>query len=62
MKYILLAFCAIFIECRLFEITTVHPDDFYVEEGRAFVENAYKEADDYHKLVFGTITNVWVRK
>jgi len=47
------------IECQLFEITTVHPNDFYTEEARNFVE---KDANDYHKLVFGTITNIWVRK
>ncbi len=50
------------IECQLFEITTVHPEDFYTEDGRKFVEDALNEASDYHKLVFGTITHVWVRK
>lgn len=50
------------IECRLFEITTVSPDDFYTEGGRKFVENALNDANDYHKLVFGTITNVWIKK
>ncbi len=50
------------IECRLFEITTVNPSDFYTEDGKKFVEDALNEADDYHKLVFGTITNLWVRK
>ncbi len=50
------------IECRLFEITTVNPTDFYDEDGKKFVEDALKEANDYHKLVFGTVTNIWVRK
>ncbi len=50
------------IECRLFEITSVYPGDFYTEDGKTFVEDALKEANDYHKLVFGTITNVWIRK
>ena len=50
------------IECELIEITTVNPDDFYSERGKQFVEEAYVEAKDYHKLVFGKITNVWVRK
>lgn len=50
------------IECKLFEITTVHPNDFYTAESRTFVEEAYKDGKDYHKLVFGTITNIWVRK
>lgn len=52
----------VIIECQLFEITSTHPDDFYTEDGKNFVENGYKEGDDYHKLVFGNITNIWVRK
>ncbi len=52
----------VIIECQLFEITTVNPNDFYTEDGKKFVEDALKEAKDYHKLVFGTITNVWIRK
>jgi flavin reductase (DIM6/NTAB) family NADH-FMN oxidoreductase RutF len=50
------------IECKLMEITTVHPDDFYMEKDRKFVEDAYREAEDYHKIVFGEITGVWVKK
>ncbi|WP_295935493.1 flavin reductase [uncultured Alistipes sp.] len=50
------------IECRLTEVTTVSPDDFRTEEGRSFVEGGYAEAKDYHKIVFGEITNVWARK
>ena len=50
------------VECRLFEITTVNPDDFYDGEAKTFVENGKKEGGDYHKLVFGTVTNVWIRK
>ncbi|MDR2917208.1 MAG: flavin reductase [Tannerella sp.] len=50
------------IECKLTEVTTVSPNDFYSEEGRQFVVDAYEEVKDYHKIVFGEITNVWVRK
>ena len=50
------------LECEVIEITTVNPNDFYSERGKQFVEEAYKEARDYHKLVFGKITKVWVRK
>ncbi len=50
------------IECKLFEITTVHPNDFYDEAGRKFIEDALNGANDYHKLVFGTITNVWIKR
>ena len=50
------------LECRLIEVTTVGPDDFLTQEGRAFVEDGYRDAKDYHKLVFGEITKVWVKK
>lgn len=49
------------VECQLFEITTTHPDDFFDAEAKSFVENGHQEGGDYHKLVFGTVTNVWVR-
>ncbi len=50
------------IECKLVQVTTVSPDDFYTEEGKKFITNAHTETGDYHKVVFGEITNVWVRK
>jgi flavin reductase (DIM6/NTAB) family NADH-FMN oxidoreductase RutF len=52
----------IIIECKLIEVTTVSPDDFYTDEARKFIEDAYTETNDYHKMVFGEITSVWVRK
>ncbi|MDR0394876.1 MAG: flavin reductase [Tannerella sp.] len=50
------------IECKLFEVTTVSPEDFYTEEGRDFVVEAYEETKNYHKIVFGEITGIWARK
>jgi hypothetical protein len=50
------------IECKLVEVTTVSPDDFYTEEGRSFIVEAHAETNDYHKIVFGEITSVWMRK
>jgi flavin reductase (DIM6/NTAB) family NADH-FMN oxidoreductase RutF len=50
------------IECKLSEVTTVSPEDFYTEEGRSFVVEAFDETKDYHKIVFGEITEVWVRR
>ena len=52
----------IIIECKLIEISTVTPEDYYTEEGKNFISDAYKEVGDYHKLVFGEITNIWVNK
>lgn len=50
------------IECKPVEVTTVSPDDFYTEEGRKFIIDAHAETGDYHKIVFGEITGVWLRK
>jgi flavin reductase (DIM6/NTAB) family NADH-FMN oxidoreductase RutF len=50
------------IECKLVEVTTVSPGDFYTDEGKSFINEAYAETKDYHKLVFGEVTGVWVRQ
>ena len=47
------------IECKLMQITSVSPDDFYYKKGKEFVEEGFEDAKDYHKLVFGEITKVW---
>ena len=50
------------IECKLTQITTPNPNDFYTQEAKDYINEAYKEANDYRKLVFGEITHVWVKK
>ncbi|GAB6011216.1 flavin reductase [Viscerimonas tarda] len=50
------------LECKLMEITTVSPKDFYKQEYIDFIESGYKDAKAYHKLVFGEITKIWVKK
>jgi len=50
------------IECRLVQVTTVSPGDFLTEESKKFIADAHAETHDYHKLVFGEITNIWLRK
>lgn len=52
------------IECKLTAITETNPKDFYSEKGKAFVEKGIKDGNgkEYHKLVFGEITNVWINK
>jgi flavin reductase (DIM6/NTAB) family NADH-FMN oxidoreductase RutF len=50
------------LECKLVELTTVNPDDFYNQEARDFITGGYEEAKEYHKLVLGEITNVWVKR
>jgi flavin reductase (DIM6/NTAB) family NADH-FMN oxidoreductase RutF len=53
---------SLIIECELTQLTTVQPDDFYTDEAKAFIASGYEDAKDYHKLVFGKITNVWRKK
>jgi flavin reductase (DIM6/NTAB) family NADH-FMN oxidoreductase RutF len=50
------------IECQLTAVTTPHPNDFYSQEAKDYLKEAYKDASDYRKFVFGEITRVWVKK
>ncbi|SHF15169.1 flavin reductase [Dysgonomonas macrotermitis] len=50
------------IECRLTQITMPDPDDFYTQEARDYLKEAYKSPNDYRKYVFGEITHVWEKK
>ena len=50
------------IECKLIQVTTVSPDDFLVDDNKQFIVDAHAETNAYHKIVYGEITNVWVRK
>lgn len=50
------------IECKLTQLTTPGPDDFYTKEAKDYINEAYKEANDYRKYLFGEITHVWVKK
>jgi flavin reductase (DIM6/NTAB) family NADH-FMN oxidoreductase RutF len=48
------------MECQLTQITTPSPDDFYAQEAKDYIIEAYKGASDYRKYVFGEIMHVWV--
>ena len=50
------------IECRLTQITTPTITDFYTQEAKDYISEAYKDASDYRNYVFGEITHVWVRR
>ena len=50
------------IECQLMQITTPDPCDFYTQEAKDYIEEAYNEESDYRKYVFGEITRVWIKK
>jgi flavin reductase (DIM6/NTAB) family NADH-FMN oxidoreductase RutF len=50
------------MECKLTQISTPNPDDFYSQEAKDWIKEAYKTESDYRKYVFGEITHVWVKK
>ena len=50
------------IECKLTQITTPNPGDFFSQEAKDYINEAYKDPNEYRKFVFGEITQVWVKK
>ena len=52
----------IIIECKLIAATSVNKDEFYTEEARQFFQEGFDDAGDWHKIVFGDITNIYVKK
>ena len=49
------------IECKVTQITTPFPDDFYSQEAIDYISYTYKDPTEYRKYIFGEITNVWVK-
>lgn len=49
------------IQCKLTQITTPNPKDFYADESKKYIEEAYKDSTNYRKFVFGEITHVWIK-
>ena len=52
----------IIIECKLIAAPTVSKDEFYTQEGKDFLQGGYDEAKDWHKLVYGEITKIYIKK
>ena len=50
------------VECALVEVTETAPGDFLTGEGRDFVGGGRDASRGYHRLVFGEITGVWVKR
>jgi flavin reductase (DIM6/NTAB) family NADH-FMN oxidoreductase RutF len=50
------------LECKLTALTIANPDDFYTQETKDYINEAYQEANVYRKLAFGEITRVWMKK
>jgi flavin reductase (DIM6/NTAB) family NADH-FMN oxidoreductase RutF len=48
------------VECKLMQISTPNIDDFYTQEAKDYLSEAYQDADEIRQYVFGEITNVWV--
>ena len=52
----------IIIECKLIADSTVSKDEFYTDEAKTFLQEGYDDAKDWHKLVYGEITKIYIRK
>lgn len=50
------------IECLLTQITTPGINDFCTQEAKDYIQEAYEQASDHRKYVFGEITHAWVRR
>ncbi|MDR2824445.1 MAG: flavin reductase family protein [Prevotellaceae bacterium] len=50
------------IECQLAQTHTINPNELYATKNKQFFVDAQKEVGSWHKIVFGDITHVWVRK
>ena len=47
------------IECKLLQISTIPADDFYSDEAKAYLAEAYTDPGEIRQYVFGEITSVW---
>ena len=50
------------IECKLTQITTANAEDFYSQEAKDYLKEAYIDENEIRKYVFGEITHVWKKK
>ncbi len=50
------------IECKLMQVTTILADDFYSEEAKAYLAEAYTAPGEVRQYVFGEIIGVWEKK
>jgi flavin reductase (DIM6/NTAB) family NADH-FMN oxidoreductase RutF len=49
-------------ECKLTQLTTPSPDDFCAPEAKEYINETYKDVNEYRKYAFGEITHIWVKK
>ena len=50
------------IECKLLQISTILADDFYTDEARAYLAEAYTDPGEIRQYVFGEIIRAWESK
>lgn len=50
------------VECKLTAIATPQLDDFYSQESKDYINETYKDVNEYRQIVFGEITSVWLKK
>ncbi|GMO59915.1 MAG: flavin reductase [Rickettsiales bacterium] len=52
----------IIIECQLTQITIANAEDFYSQEARDYLQEAYKDEGEIRNYVYGEIKSIWVKK
>jgi flavin reductase (DIM6/NTAB) family NADH-FMN oxidoreductase RutF len=50
------------LECKLTQIANANADDFYSQDAKDYLSEAYNDPQEYRKYIFGEITGVWVKK
>ena len=50
------------IECKLMQITTHGLDDFYTQEAKDYLNEAYTDESEIRQYVFGEIIQVWLKQ
>ena len=50
------------MECKLTQITTANAEDFYSEEAKAYLAEAYTNPGEIRQYVFGEIIGIWEKK
>jgi flavin reductase (DIM6/NTAB) family NADH-FMN oxidoreductase RutF len=49
-------------ECKLTQLSTPALDDFCAPEAREYIDEMYKDVNEYRKYAFGEITHIWIEK
>ena len=49
------------LECGLTAIIMPNKENFYSESSKTYIEKAYQNENEYRKIIFGEITDIWIK-